>query len=91
MYRASEDVTADELARRYNTTAENIKKLNDTTDVIRKGERVIIDCAEGEYYVVQPFDDVGKIARKFGADEKRIVEYNGKCVFIGQRIFVPRN
>lgn len=89
MYRASEDITADELAETYNTTAANIKKLNGVGDIIRKGERVLIDCMQGEYYVVQPFEDIAKIAEKFKVDKNILAEYNGRSVFIGQRIFIP--
>lgn len=91
IFRAEEDVKADELARRFNADVENLKRFNDVKDIIRRGERVIIDCREGEYYVVQPFDDLPKIAKKFCVDEQTLAECNSSKVFIGQKIFIPKD
>ena len=89
--RISEDTSIDELAAKFNTTAANIKRINNTDGILKKGMRVLIDCAQGEYYVVQPFDDIAKIAKKFGVKEQSIVDANSSAiVFIGQRIFIPK-
>ena len=53
--------------------------------------RLLIEPREGEYYIVQPFDTVSSIAKKFGVSEEVITEFNSDRVFIGQKLFICRD
>lgn len=91
IYRANENITTKELAEKFNTTAYSIEKLNNIHSQVFKGMRLIIQEGEGEVYVVQPFDTLEKIAQKFSISTQKIIEYNNlQTVFIGQKIFIPK-
>jgi len=92
MYRVDSDITLEEIAERYNTTSKRIVAINNIQGELFRGMRLIIEQGEGEYYIVQPFDTLEKIAAKFNVDVQRISESN--CVdrvFIGQKVFVPKD
>lgn len=91
VYRVSEQTTLEEIAQKFHTTPLAIAKLNNLDSDVFVGMRLIIEPCEGEYYVVQPFDTVASIASKFCVSENRIVEFNSERVFIGQKVFVPKN
>lgn len=89
MYRVSEPMTLEEIAEKFHTTTAAIAKLNQLDDEeIFVGMRLLIEPREGEYYIVQPFDTVASIARKFGVNEDVIREFNSDRVFIGQKLFI---
>lgn len=91
MYRATEDIGLEQLAEQFGTTASNISRLNNISGTVKKGMRILIDKQEGEYYIVQPFDTIKSISQKFAIDEEDIKEANAvQSVFIGQKIFLPR-
>lgn len=91
MYRATEDISIEQLAEQYGTTVSNIARLNNINGMIRKGMRILIDKQEGEYYVVQPFDTLKSIAEKYSIDVESIKEINAlENLFIGQKIFLPK-
>ena len=92
MYRATEDISLEQLAEKYNTTINAISKLNNINGTIKKGMRVLVDIEKGDYYVVQPFDTIHTIAKKYSLNEEKIKEVNGiENVFIGQKIFLPES
>ncbi|MDE7215492.1 MAG: LysM peptidoglycan-binding domain-containing protein [Clostridia bacterium] len=89
MYRVSGQTTLEEIAENFHTTPAAIAKLNKLdSEEIFVGMRLLIEPREGEYYIVQPFDTVSSIARKFGVSEEVVKEFNSDRVFIGQKLFI---
>ena len=90
LYRVSKQTTLEEIAEQFHTTPIAIARLNNLDGEVFVGMRLLIEPCEGEYYIVQPFDTISSIAKKFGVDEDVLKEYNSDRVFIGQKIFVRR-
>ena len=88
VYRVSKQTTLEEIAEQFHTTPIAIARLNNLDGEVFVGMRLLIEPCEGEYYIVQPFDTISSIAKKFGVDEDVLKEYNSDRVFIGQKIFV---
>ena len=88
IYRVSKQTTLEEIAEKFHTTPLAIARLNNLDGEVFVGMRLLIEPCEGEYYIVQPFDTIASIAKKFGVEEDVIREYNSDRVFIGQKIFV---
>ena len=88
IYRVSEVKTLEEIAQEFHTTPTAIARLNNLDGEVFIGMRLLIQPQGGEYYVVQPFDTIASIAKKFGTTEERIAEFNSERVFIGQKIFI---
>lgn len=64
------------IARRFNTTMEEIIELNNLPDrPLRVGERLILPAQA--VYKVQPGDTLWEIAKRFGTTVKELVELNG--------------
>ncbi len=92
IYRVSEQTTLEEIADNFHTTPAAIAKLNKLeSQEVFVGMRLLIEPREGEYYIVQPFDTVSSIAKKFGVSEEVITEFNSDRVFIGQKLFICRD
>lgn len=88
------------IALRYNTTSTAIQRLNGITDVraLRVGQRLtIITCrggSSGGYgtYVVQPGDNLFRIALRFGTSVAALRSANGlrsNIISVGQVLRIP--
>lgn len=90
MVRVESGTTLEDLAEKYHTTVYSIRKINKLQGDIFVGMRLIIEQTQGDYYVVQPFDTIESVAKKFGVSVESIKDLNGvERIFIGQRIFYP--
>ena len=90
VFRVNKSLSIEEIAERFHTTPRAISRLNNLDRDIFVGMRLLIEPCEGEYYVVQPFDTISSIAKKFSVSEEVIREFNSDRVFIGQRVFVRK-
>jgi LysM repeat protein len=87
------------IALRYNTTVASIARLNGIADVrsIRTGQRLlVVTCSGGGYgfntYVVQPGDNLFRIALRFGTTVNAIRSANGlrsNIISVGQVLRIP--
>ena len=90
VFRVNKSLSIEEIAERFHTTPRAISRLNNLDRDIFVCMRLLIEPCEGEYYVVQPFDTISSIAKKFSVSEEVIREFNSDRVFIGQRVFVRK-
>lgn len=90
VYRVNRLISLEEIAEKFHTTPHAISRLNNLDREVFVGMRLLIEPCEGEYYVVQPFDTISGIAKKFGVSEEVIKEYNSDRIFLGQRLFIRR-
>ncbi|MDE6188654.1 MAG: LysM peptidoglycan-binding domain-containing protein [Clostridia bacterium] len=88
VYRVSEAKTLEDIAQEFHTTPLAIARLNNLDGDVFIGMRLLIEPQEGEYYIVQPFDTISSIAKKFSVSEDKIAEFNSDRVFIGQKLFI---
>lgn len=83
------------IAKKYNTTVDDIKKNNNlSSNIITVGQQLIINANNGSYYIVKKGDSLYKIANKYGTtvNELKIIN-NLKTDFlsVGQKIIIPDN
>jgi LysM repeat protein len=87
------------IARRFGTTVEAIKRVNNlTTDIISVGQVLFLPGATGAPpvigtdYVVQPGDTLFLISRRFGTTVQAIMSANNlttTTIYVGQRLRIP--
>jgi LysM repeat protein len=91
------------IAMRYNTTWEAIAQANGITDVtqVAVGQELVIPAGgeapppseEGTTYVVQPGDNLFRIALRYNLDYRRLAAYNGIAnpsnIYVGQVLQIP--
>ena len=85
------------IARRFNTTVDDIKKLNNlTSDIISIGQQLIIPTTNSgtgnQIYTVQSGDTLYSIARRFDTtvnDIKRLNNLTSDIISIGQQLIIP--
>ena len=90
--RIERPITMQKLCSECKMTQARLVELNElTSSQLYVGQRLIIEEMNGQEYVVQPFDTLERIATTFGVDKATIEAYNQiDNVFLGQKIFVPR-
>lgn len=81
------------IARRFDTTMEDIYMLNRlTTTVLRVGQRLLVPAPP--YYVVQPGDTLSGIAARFQTTVEALIDLNGitqpDLIRVGQKLRLPR-
>lgn len=104
VYKIGMGDTLEKIAGMFNTTAENIKKLNGIQDGMVLGANgfLIVPFTDGvsdnsnfESYIVKKGDNMYSIARTNGVDYKTLLEINGleasDYIYPGQEIILPRN
>ena len=86
------------IARRFNTTVDEIKRLNNlTSDILSIGQQLIIPTtgssgSNNQIYTVQSGDTLYSIARRFNTtvDEiKRLNNLTSDILSIGQQLIIP--
>ena len=83
------------IARKYNLTVDELKKLNNlTSNLLTIGQRLKVKQEETSqnYYTVQSGDSLYSIARKYNTtvDElKRLNNLTSNLLTIGQRLIIP--
>lgn len=88
--------TLEDIAKKINTTSENLKKINGINSAI-PGSYIIIPTNESEYkkYIVKQGDNVYTIARENGVDYNTLLKINGlnenDYIYPNQEILIPNN
>ena len=86
------------IARRFNTTVDEIKRLNNlTSDILSIGQQLIIPTtgssgSNNQIYTVQSGDTLYSIARRFNTsvdDIKRLNNLTSDILSIGQQLIIP--
>ncbi len=88
------------IATKFNTTVEELKRLNNLTDsTIYVGQKLKVPGAAqpGEggttEYIVQPGDTLFSIAQKFGVDMHELARINNirdpGTIYVGQKLIIP--
>ena len=90
------------IALRFNTTVEAIAEANGIANprLIQVGQTLTVPAAGGQQppaggttYVVQPGDNLFRIALRYNMSHQRLAEYNGitnpSNIFVGQVIQIP--
>jgi LysM repeat protein len=90
------------VALRFNTTVEAIAEANGIANprLIRVGQTLTIPAGGGQQppaggttYVVQPGDNLFRIALRYNMSHRRLAEYNGitnpSNIYVGQVIQIP--
>lgn len=85
------------LAKKFNTTVNNLKKLNNlTSDVLTIGQKLLLDSnnvdSNLKKYIIKSGDTLYSIAREYGVtvdDIKKANDLNSNYLSIGQIIYIP--
>ena len=85
------------IARRFGTTVEAIAELNKLSDPrkIRAGQQLIIPgkAPAGVIHIVQPGENLFRIALRYGTTVEAIAEANGivnpRLILVGQKLIIP--
>ncbi len=95
IYTVKEGDTISEIARTHGVTVDTILWANEIDDVarIKPGDTIIILATNGVRHKVAQGDTVESIAKKYKADAKAIISYNGLPangeLTVGEEIIVP--
>ena len=88
------------LASRFNTSAEELMKINNLYNgkVLRAGEEIIVPKNEEKYfniYVIESGDSLYKIAEKYNINPTLLGALNGlemeDYIYPGQELLIPKN
>jgi len=82
-----------ELARKYNTTVDNLKKINNLgTDFLSIGQILKVPKRNNNYYVVKKGDSLYSIAKKFNTSVDKIKDINNLIsnkLIVNQKLLIP--
>lgn len=85
-----------QIAKKYNTTADNLKKLNNlTSNLLSIGQQLKVPITDNEYilYTIKKGDSLYQIAKEYNttvSDLKTINNLTSNLLSIGQEIKIPR-
>ncbi|MDE6967069.1 MAG: LysM peptidoglycan-binding domain-containing protein [Clostridia bacterium] len=91
IHKVRKNESVNEICSYYSIMRDDLLTINNITeDNIKEGLLLFIDIPEGIRYVVKPFDNISKIAEKFGVTVDNLREFNNLSeVFLGQIIYIP--
>lgn len=83
--------SAEDICKIYHILKSQLLSNNNVGEEnIKEGLLLYIDIPDGVRYVVKPFDNLEKIANKFGKSAEVIAKFNKiEQVFMGQIIYIP--
>lgn len=95
IYTITNDDTLDKIARRFNTSSENLKQLNPNSN-FTAGTNIIVPI-ENEYfeiYTIEKGDTLYNIARRYNTDYNLLALLNGlntmDYIYPNTKIYVPK-
>ena len=103
IYQIENENSLMEIANKFNTTEEQLKKINGIMDnyIVRSGGFIIVPTSETKQnenfmvYKVKQGDNLYSIARSYNTDYKQLMDLNGldkdQYLYINQEILVPRD
>lgn len=81
------------IARRFNTTVDELKTINNlTSDILSIGQKLLIPSLTEKTYIVKSGDSLWKISREFGVSVNEIRKLNNltsDILTIGQQLIIP--
>ena len=81
------------IARRFNTTVDELKTINNlTSDILSIGQKLLIPSSTERTYIVKSGDSLWKISREFGVSVNEIRKLNNltsDILTIGQQLIIP--
>ncbi|MEG1535354.1 MAG: LysM peptidoglycan-binding domain-containing protein [Clostridia bacterium] len=88
--RIEKATSAQELAKKIKCSHKSLVEKNQlVSDQLYVGQCLVVEQTNGKEYVVQPFDTIATVAKKFGVSEEKLREENGGDIFLGQNIIIP--
>lgn len=90
VYTVKEGDTLAAIAKKYHTSEQTLKTLNNLKDEIFEGMKLLAEKQSVAVHTVMPFEDIKTLAVKFGCKEEDLERLNGSAVFfIGQTVYYP--
>ena len=81
------------IARRFNTTVDELKTINNlTSDILSIGQKLLIPSSTERTYIVKSGDSLWKISREFGVSVNEIRKLNNltsDILTIGKQLIIP--
>lgn len=97
VYQVQPTDTLENIARKNNTTLEEIKKINNNLNNIMPGQYIVVPAVEQgiyETYIVKRGDSIYAIAQRYNIDLNDLLAINGleknDFIYPNQKIFVPK-
>ena len=101
IYQIIDEKNLDEVARKFNTDVNKLKKINGIDDsyIVMRGKYIIVPIEDNNNanfitYIVKPGDNMYAIAEKYNVNYRDLLELNGlskdQYIYPEQQILVPR-
>lgn len=95
IYQIIANETLDDIARKFNTTREELIRLNGNIDNLMGSYLIVPNNSEYETYIVKSGDNIYKIARDNNIDIATLLKINGldndDYIYPNQQILLPTN
>lgn len=99
IYQIENETSLEEIANKFNTTADNLKKINGINNnyYIQRGNYIIVPLLENENfetYKVKQGDSMYAIAQKYNVNYNDLLDLNGldkdEYIYPNQEILIPK-
>lgn len=101
IYQIIDEKNLEEVARKFNTDVNKLKKINGIDDsyIVMRGNYIIVPIEDNNNanfitYIVKPGDNMYAIAEKYNVNYRDLLELNGlskdQYIYPEQQILVPR-
>lgn len=91
IHKVKKSESAEDICKIYHILKSQLLNENNVGEEnIKEGLLLYINIPDGIRYVVKPFDNLQKIAEKFGKSVEEITTFNKvEQIFMGQIIYIP--
>jgi len=95
IYQVTMNESLDDIARKFNTTKEELIRLNGNVSNLMGSYLIVPNNSEYETYIVKDGDNIYKIAREKNIDFSTLLKINGldadDFIYPNQQILLPTN